>query len=110
MIKEYIDFGTIGDYLSREWLEPFGLSQNALAKAIGVPQNRISDIINGKRGITADTDLRLCRYFGLSDGVFTGIQQHYEHILAKRAIEKELLEIIPYANDNFKPKRKKIAM
>ena len=61
---------TIGEVLCEEFMRPYGLSQNALAKAMGVPQNRISDIIAGKRGISADTDLRLYRFFGLTDGYF----------------------------------------
>ena len=63
---------TIGEVIATEFLEPLKISQNSLAKALGIPQNRISDIINGKRGISADTDLRLCRYFGLTDGFFSG--------------------------------------
>ena len=68
------------------------ISQNTLAKAFGIPQNRISDIINGKRGISADTDLRLCKYFGLTEGYFTGLQMNFERIVEKttnsRRIEK----------------------
>ena len=86
---------TIGEVLASEFLEPMNISQNALAKALGIPQNRISDIINGKRGISADTDLRLCKYFGLSDGYFTGLQMDFERIAAKRTLQKELEKIIP---------------
>jgi addiction module HigA family antidote len=71
------------------------ISQNALAKTLGIPQNRISDIINGKRGVSADTDLRLCRYFGLTDGYFTGLQMDFERITAKRKLQKELKKIKP---------------
>jgi len=103
MKKNHIDLPTVGEVLWTEFMEPLALSQNALAAAIGVPQNRISDIINGKRGVTADTDLRLCRYFGMSNGFFTRIQNHLEQALARRQIEKELDEIIPHhhANDNI---------
>lgn len=61
-----------GEVLLLEFLQPMGVSQNALARAIGVPPRRINEIVLGKRGVTADTDLRLSRYFGLSEGVFLG--------------------------------------
>jgi len=86
---------TIGEVLALEFLEPLNISQNALAKALGIPQNRISDIINGKRGVSADTDLRLCKYFGLTDGYFTGLQMDFERIAAKQQLQKELKKIIP---------------
>lgn len=86
---------TIGEVLASEFLEPMNISQNALAKALGIPQNRISDIINGKRGVSADTDLRLCKYFGLTDGYFIGMQMDFERITAKRKIQKVLDSIIP---------------
>ena len=85
----------IGEVLASEFLEPLKISQNALAKALGIPQNRLSDIINGKRGISADTDLRLCKYFGLSEGYFSGMQMDFERIAAKRKIQNELKKIIP---------------
>jgi addiction module HigA family antidote len=85
----------IGEVLCREFLEPMNISQNALAKAIGIPQNRLSDIINGKRRISADTDLRLCRYFGLTDGYFTGMQLDFERITARQKIQAELEKIVP---------------
>ena len=86
---------TIGEVLSLEFLCPLNISQNALAKALGIPQNRLSDIINGKRGVSADTDLRLCKYFGLSDGYFSGLQMDFERIAAKCKLQKELDKIIP---------------
>jgi plasmid maintenance system antidote protein VapI len=57
--------------------------------------NRLSDIINGKRGVTADTDLRLCKFFGLSEGYFTGIQLNFERIKAKQKIQDALDRIVP---------------
>ena len=57
-----------GEMLKEEFLEPLGMTMYRLAKEIGVPAQRIGDIVAGKRSITADTDLRLCRFFGLSDG------------------------------------------
>jgi addiction module HigA family antidote len=86
---------TIGEVLASEFLEPMNISQNALAKALGIPQNRLSDIINGKRGVSADTDLRLCKYFGLTDGYFSGLQMDFERIAAKRKLQKELDKIKP---------------
>jgi addiction module HigA family antidote len=86
---------TIGEVLASEFLKPMSISQNALAKALGIPQNRLSDIINGKRGISADTDLRLCKYFGLTDGYFSGLQMDFERIAAKRKLQKELDKIVP---------------
>ena len=91
--KNYI--ATVGEVLATEFLEPMNISQNALAKALGIPQNRLSDIINGKRGVSADTDLRLCKYFGLTDGYFIGMQMDFERIAAKRKLQKELDKIIP---------------
>ena len=86
---------TVGEVLALEFLQPMNISQNSLAKALGVPQNRISDIINGKRGISADTDLRLCKYFGLTDGYFAGLQMDFERIRAKRKLQSDLKKIIP---------------
>ncbi|MCL2801475.1 MAG: HigA family addiction module antitoxin [Treponema sp.] len=85
----------IGEVLSSEFLEPMNISQSGLARALGIPQNRLSDIINGKRGISADTDLRLCRYFGLTDGYFAGMQMDFERIAAKQKLQKELNKIKP---------------
>lgn len=73
-----------GDILAVEFLEPLGLSQNALAKAIDVPANRINEIIRGRRGITADTDVRLARYFGLSEGYWLRLQNAYDLMEARR--------------------------
>jgi len=89
------DFPTIGEVLASEFLKPMNISQNALARAIGIPQNRLSDIINGKRGVSTDTDLRLCKYFGLTDGYFSGLQLDFERIAAKRKLQDELKKIIP---------------
>ena len=77
-------------------MEPYNLSQNALAKAIGVSPSRITDIVNGRRGITADTDLRLTRLFGLSDGYFLRLQEHIETTSVKQKIGAELAKIIPF--------------
>jgi addiction module HigA family antidote len=95
MANKYIELDHIGKILFEEFLEPYNLSQNALAKAIGVSPSRITDIVNGHRGITADTDLRLTRLFGLSEGYFMRIQEHIETTLAKQKIGSELEKIIP---------------
>jgi addiction module HigA family antidote len=89
---------TIGEVLSAEFLKPMSITQNALAKALGIPQNRLSDIINGKRGVSADTDLRLCKYFGLTDGYFSGMQADFDRIAAKRKIFDDLKKIVLLQN------------
>ena len=86
----------VGDILKSEFLEPLGLSQNALAKAIGVPANRIHAIVKGDRGMTADTDLRLCRFFSLSEGYWLRLQNLYELMEAKRSMGEKLLVIHPF--------------
>lgn len=79
-----------GEILKEEFLVPFGLSQNALAKAIGVPANRIHAIINGTRSVTADTDLRLSKFFGLSEGYWLRLQNLHDMREAKRALGNKL--------------------
>lgn len=91
-----LDNPKIGEILKAEFLEEIGMSQNALAKAINVPSNRIHAITNGTRRVTADTDLRLCRFFGLSEGYFLRLQNTYELMEAKRNLGKVLTEIDPY--------------
>ena len=72
------------------------MSQNALAKAIEVPANRIHAIIKGERSITADTDLRLCKFFGLSEGYFLRLQLSHDLLDAKRDLFKKIAHIKPY--------------
>jgi len=92
----YIDIDHVGIVLKEEFMEPLGLSMNALARAIDVPANYIHGIVHGTRGISAALDLRLTRYFGLSQGYFLRIQTHYDMVLAKRDISMESLnKIIP---------------
>jgi addiction module HigA family antidote len=86
-----------GEILKFEFLNELNMSQNALAKAIGVPANRIHAIIRGERGITADTDLRLCKFFALSEGYFLRLQLSYELFNAKRTLAKKISQIKPYA-------------
>jgi antitoxin HigA-1 len=82
-----------GEMLEEEFLIPLGLSKYRLAKDIGVPAQRIGDIVAGKRSVTADTDLRLCRYFGLSDGWWLRCQTNYDTTLAKESMGKILSKI-----------------
>ena len=86
-----------GNILEVEFLAPMKLSQTVLARAIGVPPRRLNEIVLGKRAITADTDLRLARYFGLSDGVFLGLQADYELMERRRQIGNVLKAIKPRA-------------
>ena len=103
-MEQFIDIPHIGEVLQEEFLEPLNLSQNALANAIGVPSNRINAIIRGQRSVTADTDLRLTKYFGLSKGYFLRLQNNFELLESERKIAKDLSNIIP-----FKPvKQKKV--
>ena len=86
---------TPGEILLLEFIEPMGLTQNSLARAIGVPPRRINEIVLGKRAVTADTDLRLARYFGLSDGFFLGLQTDHDLLRRRREIVTELAHIAP---------------
>jgi addiction module HigA family antidote len=86
-----------GEILHEEFLRPMDLSQTALARAIGVPPRRINEIVLGKRAVTADTDLRLARYFKMSDGFFLGLQTDYELMQRRREIGAQLKLIKPRA-------------
>nr|VFJ74039.1 MAG: transcriptional regulator, XRE family [Candidatus Kentron sp. FW] len=85
-----------GEILLEEFLKPIGLSQYRLAKEIGVPAQRISEIVAGRRAITADTDLRLCRFFGLSDGYWLRGQVRYDTEIVKDRLGSALTEIKPW--------------
>ncbi len=85
-----------GEILKEEFLNEIGMSQNQLAHAIGVPGNRIHAIVNGTRSVTADTDLRLCKFFGLSEGYFLRLQNAYDTLEAKRRLSSEIARIKPY--------------
>ena len=87
-----------GEILREEFLEPLEVSDYALAKAIRVPQTRISAIVNGRRRITADTGLRLARFFGMSEGFFTGLQEDYDLAIAKDELTDVLEQIQPLAS------------
>jgi addiction module HigA family antidote len=86
---------TPGELLQEEFLEPLGISQYRLAKAIGVPASRISEIIAGQRAITADTDLRLCRVLGLSPGYWLHAQAAHDTELVSAELADELERIQP---------------
>jgi addiction module HigA family antidote len=85
-----------GEILAQEFMEPLGLSQNGLARAIRVPPRRINEIIHGQRAVTADTDLRLARYFGVSEGMFLTLQAEYDLLERKRQIGGTLATIRPH--------------
>ena len=86
-----------GEILLQEFLKPMGISQNALARALQVPPRRINEIVLGKRSVSADTDLRLARYFGMSEGYFLSLQTNYELLERKRALGDALSKIVPRA-------------
>ena len=85
-----------GEMLAEEFLKPLGMSNYRLAKEIGVPAQRIGEILAGKRAITADTDLRLCRFFALSDGWWLRLQADYDTEVAKASLAKTLAKIRPW--------------
>jgi addiction module HigA family antidote len=86
-----------GEILLEEFLLPMKLSQTALARAIGVPPRRINEIVLGKRAITADSDLRMTRYFGISEGFFLRLQADHDLMARRRQIGEKLKAIKPRA-------------
>jgi len=87
---------TPGEILLEEFLKPMGISQYRLAKEINVPAQRISEIVAGQRAVTADTDLRLCRFFGLSNGYWLRAQAARDSEIAERKLGSELKKIKPW--------------
>ena len=87
---------TPGELLLEEFLRPMGISQYRLAKEISVPAQRIGEIVAGKRAITANTDLRLCRFFGLSNGYWLRAQVAHDTEVAERALGTTLAKIKPW--------------
>ena len=87
---------TPGELLSEEFLKPMGVTKYRLAKEIGVPAQRIGEIIAGRRSITADTDLRLCRFFGLSNGYWLRAQAAYDIEVAEDELADALKQIKPW--------------
>lgn len=86
-----------GELLVSEFMEPLGLNEDALAHSLGIDQVRLRDVITGVRAMDAELDLRLSRYFRMSEGFFLGLQDDYELLEAKRALNGELDRIIPRA-------------
>ena len=86
-----------GEVLMEDFIVGFGITQNKVAVSIGVPPRRINEIVLGKRAITADTDLRLARYFRMSEGFFLNLQANYELMERKRALGDALDRITPRA-------------
>ena len=86
-----------GSILLAEFIEPMKLSQNALARALDVPPRRINEIVLGKRAVTADTNLRLSRYFGLSEGFFLRLQNEFDLLQGRRRLGAALERIRPWA-------------
>jgi antitoxin HigA-1 len=86
-----------GEILLQEYLEPLGVTQHRLALAIGVPPRRINEIVHGKRRISADTALRLARYFGTSERFWLNLQSRYDIESERDRLALTLEEIQPLA-------------
>jgi addiction module HigA family antidote len=84
-----------GEVLMEEYLEPLGITQHRLAIAIGVPPRRINEIVHGKRRITADTALRMARYFGTSERFWMNLQGRYDLEVERDRLVDTLDEITP---------------
>lgn len=84
-----------GEILMEDFIEGFGITQNRLAVSIGVPPRRINEIVHRKRGITADTAIRLARYFGTSEEFWMNLQSNYELRLERRALRESVARITP---------------
>ena len=91
-MKNYISTPTISEILKEEFMEPLGLTAYRLARGIKVPVSRIQEILYDKRRITADTDLRLCKYFGMSNGFFLKVQMDLD--LREAQTNSRLLEAL----------------
>ncbi len=84
-----------GEILMEDFIEGFGITQNRLAVSIGVPPRRINEIVHGKRGISADTAIRLARYFGTSEEFWMNLQSNYELRLERRELRDQIAAITP---------------
>lgn len=87
---------TPGELLREEFLVPMGISQYRLAKETGIPAQRIGQIVLGRRAVTPDTDLRLCRFFGLTDGYWLRAQAAYDLAVARQRLSADLDRIVPW--------------
>ena len=94
-MAERIETPELRDILYDEFMKPMGISAYKLAKNINVPVSRIQDLLHGRRKMTADTSLRLARYFGVSDLYFLNIQNDLDIRRARMEIEKDLADIVP---------------
>jgi len=95
-VKKLLDPITPGEVLREDFMEPLGISINQLSRDLSVPPNRISEIVNGKRSITADTALRLQRYFGIEAQFWLNLQTEYDLRLMKRKVWSDIeRRIIP---------------
>jgi antitoxin HigA-1 len=98
MVKRDFDPIHPGEILLQEFLHPMGISQYRLAKDISVPQRRISEIVQGKRSVTADTALRLGRYFGMEAQFWLNLQSRYDLLRAEAELDERLVkEVTPHA-------------
>ena len=95
---QLLDPVTPGELLLEEFLKPMKITQDRLAKEIGVPAQRIGEIIKGKRSITPDTDLRLCRFFGLSDGYWLSAQALHDLRVTRKQLAETILKIEPWTH------------
>ena len=92
--KDFLDPITPGEILREDFMEPMGISMNKLSRDIAVPPNRISEIVNGKRGISADTALRLERYFGVEAQFWLNLQSEHDLRVMKRKIGPDIKQRI----------------
>jgi len=97
-MKKYIELETVGTVLEEEFIEPYNLTIEQVANAISVPAWRLFAVIEGGEPITADLDLLLTKYFGLSEGYFLRMQELYNLRLAKQKLRRKLSNIIPIFN------------
>ncbi|WP_375392975.1 HigA family addiction module antitoxin [uncultured Sphingomonas sp.] len=86
-----------GELLWREFMEPLGLSAEDVARAVRLPSDRIDSVVQGRRRVDGELDLRLARYFRMSEGFFLRLQDSYELLEARRALSGELDRIVPRA-------------
>ena len=105
-IVKTLDPVSPGELLLEEFLVPMNMTAYRLAKEIGVPATRIGEILNGRRGITADTDLRLCKVFGLSEGYWLRAQAAYDLEISRANIAKDLIRIKTWKHPIEKSKQK----
>jgi len=100
---------TPGELLLEEFLRPMGISRYRLAKEISVPAQRIAEIVAGKRAVTADTDLRLCRFLGLSNGYWLRAQAAYDTEVAEGTMGAKLAKIRPWVSNHPAPQSNSVS-